>query len=386
MDGPPPHMLPPNLGAIPAPTLPHTARKRPRELESPEQRAKREKATERQRRKRARDREALLHNSELAPMSQVEDHNHNSQPPPPFDTPLSSADNHLPPPPGEFGMQVQAEAGPSQPNREPTMEELDAMRAVETAHEAITGQSHRQPLTPAELSAEESAKRERVRIAARERQRKHRALVKQRKMRELGIDMGNEVIPPHMPYELPLNHGGYQPQHHEHGAEGGLEGGMVQPQGGAMFAQTLLLAFACAPLLKGPVLRSLGMSQEDLNQFEGIIASAWDQWDFSRRQYHAHQAAQAAQQAISNGAAAAAVAAAVGANGGPNDDDSDRGSSEPAPNDFRARFRQSIAPPLPAGIPQPAPAAVIDPELGQGRIEAEAVADHLERFERSLQG
>ena len=50
-----------------------------------------------------------------------------------------------------------------------------------------------------------------------------------------------------------------------------------------MFAQTLLLAFACAPLLKGPVLRSLGMTQEDLNQFEGIIATAWDQWDYGVR-------------------------------------------------------------------------------------------------------
>ncbi|VDC06013.1 unnamed protein product [Peniophora sp. CBMAI 1063] len=381
-------MLSPNV-AIPSPTVPHTARKRPRELESPEQRAKREKATERQRRKRARDREALLHNSELTPMG------HGEHSPAQFETsPLADNHSQLPPPPGEF---MQSEPGPSQ--HQPTEEELDAMRAVEQAHEAITGQVHRQMqhqhpqghvLTPAELNAEEMAKRERVRIAARERQRKHRALVKQRKMRELGIDMGNEVIPPHMPYDMPPGSAAYMHQgHHEDGA-GGIPGEIVQPQGGAMFAQTLLLAFACAPLLKGPVLRSLGMTQEDLNQFEGIIANAWDQWDYGRRQYHAHQAAQAAQhaaQAISNGAAAAAVAAAVGASGGPNDDDGDSGDESPAPNDFRARFRQSIAPPL-TGLPPPPPppAAVIDPELGQGRIEAEAVADHLERFERSMQG
>lgn len=76
----------------------------------------------------------------------------------------------------------------------------------------------------------------------------------------------------------------------------------------------------------------------------------------------------------------------MGASGGPNDEDDERDES-PAPNDFRARFRQSIAPPL-TGIPPPPPAvaAVIDPELGQGRIEAEAVADHLERFERGMQG
>ena len=45
-----------------------------------------------------------------------------------------------------------------------------------------------------DITAEDAAKREKVRAAARERQRKHRALVKQRKMRELGLDMGNDVV------------------------------------------------------------------------------------------------------------------------------------------------------------------------------------------------
>ena len=122
--GPPPpaHMLP--AMAAPAPSLPHTARKRARELESPEQRSKREKATERQRRKRARDREALLSNSELAPMAHAEQPAHFEH----------SPHSQLPPPPGDFAM---PDAGPSQPPpREPTAEEIDAMRAVEQARAA----------------------------------------------------------------------------------------------------------------------------------------------------------------------------------------------------------------------------------------------------------
>ena len=63
-----------------------------------------------------------------------------------------------------------------------------------------------------QLSPDDAAKRERVRAAARERQRKHRALVKQKKLRELGLDMGNELLPNMEEVQYRLNADGqYQP-------------------------------------------------------------------------------------------------------------------------------------------------------------------------------
>ena len=139
-----------------------------------------------------------------------------------------------------------------------------------------------------ELTAEEKVRRDRVRAAARERQRKHRQLVKQRRMRDLGLDMGNEMmpgmeevhyratpdgqyhpvmppdlqqLPPHPQLEAPFPHGA--------------------PMGGQTFASTLLLSFSCAPLLKQHLLRTLNMSNEELASLEPIIADAWDRWDHS---------------------------------------------------------------------------------------------------------
>lgn len=140
-----------------------------------------------------------------------------------------------------------------------------------------------------ELTPEEKVRRERVRAAARERQRKHRQLVKQRRMRDLGLEMGNEMMqsmeevhyratpdgqyhpvmppdlqqlpPPHPPLEAPFPHGA--------------------PMGGQTFASTLLLSFSCAPLLKQHLLRTLNMSNEELASLEPIIADAWDRWDHS---------------------------------------------------------------------------------------------------------
>ena len=140
-----------------------------------------------------------------------------------------------------------------------------------------------------ELTPEEKVRRDRVRAAARERQRKHRQLVKQRRMRDLGLDMGNKMMPgmeevhyratpdgqyhsvippdlqqlppPHPQLEAPFPHGA--------------------PMGGQTFASTLLLSFSCAPLLKQHLLRTLNMSNEELASLEPIIADAWDRWDHS---------------------------------------------------------------------------------------------------------
>jgi len=196
-----------------------------RENETPSQRTKREKAAERQRRKRERDRQAGLNPSVI-----------------------QTGDQQAP---------------------------ISTVSAPDL---------HQQDMSPEEVS-----RRDRVRAAARERQRKHRALVKQRKMRELGLDpLGNELIPgmeevqyrvhPDGQYAIlppELQHAPPPPPH-----------GMPEPpfpqgqiQGGRAFASTLLLSFSCTPLLKQHLLRTLSMTNEELTSLEPIIAQAWDHWD-----------------------------------------------------------------------------------------------------------
>lgn len=228
-------MMDPHQAPISA--TPPSSRKRSRENETESQRNKREKAAERQRRKRERDRQAGLNN--LLSMSQVQQ----SAPPPP-EEPLPS---------------------PEEPTFNPTQQKAGE-----------------------ELSPDEAARRDKVRSAARERQRKHRALMKQKKLRELGLDMGNELMPgmEEVQYRLSAD-GQYQPimhdiqQHphaqHPHMHEPPFPQG--QPLGGQTFASTLLLSFSCAPLLKAHLLRTLNMSNEELASLEPIIAQAWDHWD-----------------------------------------------------------------------------------------------------------
>ncbi|RPD56408.1 hypothetical protein L226DRAFT_491585 [Lentinus tigrinus ALCF2SS1-7] len=356
------------------PSTPSSSRKRERENETPSQRHKREKAAERQRRKRERDRQAGLQNILALSQQQVQ---------------------QLPPPPVE--VQQPPPVQPPQP----------------------------QPVQPEykgeDLSPEEAAKRERIRAAARERQRKHRALVKARKLRELGLDMGNDIMPaldeygrmnpdgqypPVMPHELPPHpHPQAHPMHEPPFPQG-------QPLGGQTFASTLLLSFSCAPLLKQHLLRTLSMTNEELASLEPIIAQAWDHWDQQRRMHYAQ--AQHAPPKAPDGAPLPdpnapynAMAEHV-AQGHPYVHDPAQA------NDFRARFHRPLVAPSPfrssivpgsapqEGAAQPqmsasappggpsAPTAngteppppnqpAIDPQLGQARDEAAGVAGKLER-------
>ncbi|EGN95913.1 hypothetical protein SERLA73DRAFT_187187 [Serpula lacrymans var. lacrymans S7.3] len=350
--------------------LSSASRKRSRENETPSQRHKREKAAERQRRKRERDRNANNMNAIMA-FAQPSDP---QQPPPQHQQP--------PPPP------------------------------------AFTGQ---------ELTPEEMARRERVRAAARDRQRKHRQLVKQRKMRELGLEMGSEMMAGMEDVHYRVNSDGqYQAvlphelhQHAMNPQEPPFPQG--QPLGGQTFASTLLLSFSCAPLLKQHLLRTLQMTNEELTSLEPIIAEAWDHWDHQRRMHYAQQAANA-------------VKVAEGAMPGPsappyptvdlNDPSANAYATDPSqqphPSDFRARFHRSIIAPSPfrpyptepqapaptstptsttgSGPPsdpidphltnavvgpgdsrQKAPSSSLDPDLGQARGEAEGVVGRLER-------
>ncbi|KZT69898.1 hypothetical protein DAEQUDRAFT_690362 [Daedalea quercina L-15889] len=209
---------------------------------------------------------------------------------------------------------------------------------------------------PDDPNVEEIAKRDRVRAAARERQRKHRALVKARKMRELGMDMGNEIIPgmEDMPYRVNAD-GQYQPvMPHEMPhpppppqaiQEPPFPHGVHQLPGGQMFASTLLLSFSCAPLLKQHLLRTLNMTNEELASLEPIIAQAWEHWDQQRRMHYAHHAANK----VPDGSAP----------GDPNNPNNPpppppypmpfvaHDPSQPPPNDFRARFHRPLVAPSP---------------------------------------
>ncbi|KAJ7233503.1 hypothetical protein B0H12DRAFT_1239348 [Mycena haematopus] len=296
-------------------------RKRPRENETDSQRLKREKAAERQRRKRERDR---IH-SGLAP-------------PPPMNPVFPNAPVH------------DAYPGHPQPEYLPPPHDTD-------------------------LSPDEQARRERVRAAARERQRKHRQLVKQRKMRELGLDMGNDIMGPgmdevhyrvgpdgqyqqvQMPHELAAQqaHQHLIAQAQQHAAQQQGQGGAGQPQGeppfpqgpahgGQTFATTLLLSFSCAPLLKQHLLRTLNMTNDELASLEPVIAEAWDRWDQARRMRYDHPDGFPPGQPYPP---PPAVAGAYPGPGGP-----------PPPDDFRGRFQRVMAVPAPfhaANSPFPPP-------------------------------
>src|ERR1700722_1796192 len=217
--------------------------KRSREDEDEALRIKREKAAERQRRKRERDRNAAGLSGSMG-FSAQNGHDPHQQ---------SQQDHHSDP--------------------------------------VSTGS----PFAGEDLTPEEQARRDRVRASARDRQRKHRTLVKQRKLRELGLDMGNEIMPGMdevhyrvgadghyqqvIPHELqPNSH--TLPTHEPAFPQG-------QAPGGQTFASTLLLSFSSAPLLKQHLLRTLSMSNEELASLEPVIADAWDHWDHQVRPFRA---------------------------------------------------------------------------------------------------
>ncbi|KAF7966049.1 hypothetical protein HWV62_40260 [Athelia sp. TMB] len=325
-------------------STPSGSRKRERENETPSQRHKRVMAAERQRRKRERDR----NNNQTA--STVKTNGTNS-------TPVYSApaqQHQLPPPPPP----------PPEANED-------------------------------DLSPEEKARRERVRAAARERQRKHRALVKDRKMRELGLDMGNEIT------DVQYRDGQYlmahelDQQQHEEIVPQEPPFPQGQPLGGQTFASTLLLSFSCAPLLKQHLLRNLQMTNEELASLEPIIADAWDHWD--------HQAAEAMKGGTGpiSGPSSTYATADHMPNGSASISYNGEHTHDAA--DFRTRFQRSLVAPSPfravtsdtqattpssttASNASGPPSDGIDShlsgdlsDLGQARGEAEGVVGRLER-------
>ncbi|KAH9025560.1 hypothetical protein EDB84DRAFT_1504258 [Lactarius hengduanensis] len=212
------------------------------------------------------------------------------------------------------------------------------------------------------LSAAELSRRERVRVRRAGTTTQASCACEAEKLRELGLDMGNELgvqgleghAIPHRGRGRaiwraatrlgPANRFPASPTRRFHPAT----------HGGQTFASTLLLSFSCAPLLKQHILRTLSMTNEG--------ARAWDQWDHQRRIHYAHQA----QAAVPPPPAPFAATVDMG------------DAQPPQANDFRARFHRSLVAPSPFrsfAPPQPsAPADGIDPHLGAEQSPKAAVA------------
>jgi len=224
--------------------------------------------------------------------------------------------------------------------------------------------THPVPIPPEELS-----KKERVRLAARERQRKHRAVVKARRMAELGIQM----IPPnpHVPLGYRLNENGQMEPVHDANAIAQDGAGYGQTPG-QTFARLLMTSAFINPNLKQHICRTLQMTAEELAGFEPIIATAWDHWNHQRMHYHQQAAAQR----------------------GPNDGHFPSGSSEEVANggdmqanDYGQRFQHLSEGAMVEGVPLPT-GNPIDPSLavretsalrnqsGEGHEEARQEADN----------
>ncbi|KII88326.1 hypothetical protein PLICRDRAFT_54171 [Plicaturopsis crispa FD-325 SS-3] len=305
MDGP--HS---QFSGLTHPSTPTNSRKRPRENETETQRKKREKAAERQRRKRERDRNQ---NGQMGMMA-------------------------YPGPDEQGGLQEHLREHLEQQQRQ--REQQQQQQQQQLRHEPPPPEPPTTGFTGHELTPEELARRERVRAAARERQRKHRQLVKARKARELGLDMGNDMMPGMEEVHYRVNADGqyhqvmaHEMQPHPVGQEPPFPQG--PPLGGQTFASTLLLSFSCAPLLKQHLLRTLSMTNEELASLEPIIAEAWDHWDHQRRmQHYAEQAAKAG--VVPN------------MSGGPYESNGYGDSSQqPTANDIRARFHRPLVAPSP---------------------------------------
>jgi len=326
------------------------ARKRPREAETLQQRTKREKAAERQRKKREKDRKAAAE------------------------------------------MQAQQQAAAAAAQQQQHIQEQQQQQAAQQTQQQQQQQQPeyvgQQDLTPGEV-----ARRDKVRAAARERQRRHRLLVKQRRMRELGLDMGNEIIPgmeevhyratpdgqyhqvlpPELQQQLAQPH---PPMPHEPPFPQGA------PLGGQTFASTLLLSFSCAPLLKQHLLRTLGMSNEELASLEPIIAEAWDRWDHQRRMHYAEQVAK-------NGGQPPGMPPPYGVDLNQHDPNAPPqhpfphptgpGPADPNLNEFRARFHRSIVAPTPfrTAFGESQTASATTPSSGSGSAPADAIDPHL---------
>ncbi len=133
--------------------------------------------------------------------------------------------------------------------------------------QATQGLLHQPLIDPDELT-----RKEKIRIAARERQRKHRAVVKARRMAELGLVMPSN---PSDPLGNRMNENGEMEPVHDAHAAGGPEGTGYPATPGQTFARLLMTSATLNHNLKHHLLRTMQMTSEELESFEPIIAAAW---------------------------------------------------------------------------------------------------------------
>ncbi|GJJ15465.1 hypothetical protein Clacol_009743 [Clathrus columnatus] len=244
------------------------------------------------------------------------------------------------------------------------------------------GRGGRGPSDTSNLTPDELAKKDRIRLAARERQRKHRASVKAKRMAEMGLPMITAGGVEQAGIQYVMNqHGQYEPvmedpvQHPHHPAHPHAhphphlhvtqEPPFPVPQShmtlGQTFAQTLLLSISCTPMLKQHLLRTLHMSEEELNSLEPMIASAWDHWDHERALHYAAAtaAANASAPGDHNAASTSYIPPPPNTGGNPNqgpalNQNQSGGPGQPSnlyATDFRERFTRPLVAPFPANAP-----------------------------------
>ncbi|KAH6908320.1 hypothetical protein BKA70DRAFT_1279308 [Coprinopsis sp. MPI-PUGE-AT-0042] len=308
-----------------------TRRKRPREDETATQRLKRVKAAERQRKKRERDRARAQSQAEAeqaeneaqfaAEQARIQAEEQEAEqraahtaahaaaqaavallfPPPPPEIAeelmqhfvlLHQTHPHLVPVPGMVPYPPHLQPGVALVTQDPLQQA--AGPALEIVHEdGVSGnprpstqfatdaaaRAAQRQAEDANMTPEEIARRDKVRADARERQRRHRAAVKERRNQQLGLESPTEEPPdgPSGPVEfVHVNPGDPSPS--------GSNAYSYPPvPAGQTFASTLLLSFSGAPLLKAYILRTLDMTNDELASFEPIIAEAWEKWNAERQ-------------------------------------------------------------------------------------------------------
>ena len=320
---------------------------------------RREKARERQRRKRARDKAKMsgdphsVGEGPTTPVPSIVDPSQQyaeyaqvqqQQQQPGMLNPSSPPrhpEDPLPPVVVDPGMQHQPQPPVVQPEPQLELDEpmphdeqdLDMLPAAQRSrqhshahshsHSHSLSQSQHHPILvevpePPRPMTEDEQKRDKIRKGARERQRKHRALLKAKRMSQME-DLHR--LPP-------VGYAQAHPQHAHHPAghgpphahllmtadqilysdhlaaamqaeasvrEGGEgEGHILQPhpttmpgplpQGtgltpGQTFGQNMMLALSCAPMLKTHLLSTLTIAEEELPAIESVMAGAFDQWN-----------------------------------------------------------------------------------------------------------
>jgi hypothetical protein len=132
-------------------------------------------------------------------------------------------------------------------------------------------------------NSEDDERKDKIRKAARERQRKHRAIVKAKKLSVLGgpLPPGLEAYADDPNLGYPQDPG---PSVHSDDTGDPQSGSpyahQTQPQAPShIFANTLLLALSCAPVLKTTLLRAFSLTGEDIPSLQHTLAAAFDHWN-----------------------------------------------------------------------------------------------------------